>query len=681
MAEFHFLRPLWLFGLLPLTGVLLWSLRQRQQGDPWRPLVDPHLLRRLRPAAAGAGRRRLIWPGIAGVLALLALAGPSWERVPPPAFRSATPPLLIVLDLSRSMTATDLSPDRLAVARSALHALLERLPPRETGLVVFAGGAHRVMPLTWDRRLIQDLLPRLDPALMPVPGSNPAAGLALATALLQQAGATAGDVLLVTDGTDEEAQASAGALQQAGYRLLVLGFGTPAGGRIPDPDQGPAGSGGGPPLLPLDDTALTGLGRAGGGLYLRWNGAGETLPRLLRAVAPARAGEAVKPGTGSRGWLDRGPWLLLPLLLLAVTGFRRGLLGLWLLPLLLPPQPVAAAQWQELWLNRDQRARVLLDQGHYRQAAQLFRDPRWRGVALYLAGDYAAAADSFGRADDALAHYDRGNALLRLGRTREAVAAYQEALKRKPDYDRARRNLDLARRLLATPQEEPAPPLSLPRPPQAKPGRARGGERPQGRESPAPAAEPPPSAGQRRAQPPPPTGDGRGGSGGRRSSAASRGESAGSSGAAARPEPSPAGRSDAPRPRGAPAESGMAPERQAAPPPRAAGKGVPPAARSAAPPPPAGTPAAAGATAQEPPVSRGDTAPGQGRPGTAPPQSPPPAGRIPDRGGAPRRGTEQEQAVRNWLQRVPDEPAGLLRELFRREHQRGRDMSRQGDPW
>ncbi len=657
MTEFHFLRPLWLL-LLPLPPLLAWWRLRRGGDDPWRGLVDPPLLRYLRPARPGGPGRRLPgWIAAAALVAILALAGPAWERVPPPLFRSATPPLVMVLDLSRSMHADDLPPSRLVVARSALHALLERLPPRETGLVVFAGGAHRVMPLTEDRRLLQTLLPRLDSDLMPVQGSNPAAGLTLARRLLERAGSPRGEVLLVTDGADADAVAAAQALARAGYRLLILGLGTPGGG--PRRDDGT------PP--PLERPALEALAEAGDGRYLEWSDPGGSLDALLAALAPAVPAAAEATAQGAGVWRDRGPWLLLLLLPLAAGLFRRGLLLLLLAPLLLPPVP-AEAGWQAWWATPDQRARGLLEQGRYREAAALFQDPRWRGVALYLAGDYAAAADAFGAADDALAHYDRGNALLRLGRTREAVAAYREALKRNPDYDKARRNLALARELLAADgKEDEAPPLTLPRPPQARAGGARPDAQPRGS---AGAADVPPDRepGNPPREPLPPAAGADDDRGARQPAPGST--PAGGSGPAGSPPPDSVppgrrehgGRQRPPSEKRSPPRPADAQGRAEAPRPSPPGDTVPPPLGNGAAPGQQGGGAAGERTAGEPP-------------GDAPPERP--------KGEPDAAVTQEEQrATRNWLQRVPDEPAGLLRELFLREHRRGQDMSRdQEDPW
>src|SRR5699024_9332875 len=102
--------------------------------------------------------------------------------------------------LSLSMHAQDIRPSRLQRARFKLQDLLDRRREGLTGLVAYSGDAHVVTPLTDDTATIANLLPALNPDLMPLYGSNPAAGVRLAIELLANGGATTGRILLVTDG-------------------------------------------------------------------------------------------------------------------------------------------------------------------------------------------------------------------------------------------------------------------------------------------------------------------------------------------------------------------------------------------------------------------------------------------------------------------------------------------------
>ncbi len=159
MAEFHFLRPWW-FVALPVGAWLLWQLlRGRGESGGWRNVVDAKLRRYvlIEPEVLRDNRLALIVALAAWLIAIVAIAGPAWERLPVPAFRSDEA-LVVALDLSRSMDAGDVEPSRLARARLKLLDLLERRASGQTALVVFTTHAFTVTPLTTDIRTISSLV-------------------------------------------------------------------------------------------------------------------------------------------------------------------------------------------------------------------------------------------------------------------------------------------------------------------------------------------------------------------------------------------------------------------------------------------------------------------------------------------------------------------------------------------
>ena len=234
LALLHFIRPYWLI-LLPLTFLLpwLWQRARRPSGD-WTAVCDPHLLRWLSVSQAeekkrGGGR----WLAAAAVLiSILALAGPSWQKLPDSTF-SARDARMIVLDLSRSMLAQDLRPNRLTRARFRLSDLLDRTEEGQVGLVAYAGDAYVVAPLTSDMNTIANLLPALQPDIVPVAGSRADLGLEMAVSLLRRAGLSHGEILLVTDSADSAAAARARDLRDDGVITSVLAVGTVDGAPIP----------------------------------------------------------------------------------------------------------------------------------------------------------------------------------------------------------------------------------------------------------------------------------------------------------------------------------------------------------------------------------------------------------------------------------------------------------------
>ncbi|MDT8321409.1 MAG: VWA domain-containing protein, partial [Xanthomonadales bacterium] len=171
LEALHFIRPAWL-ALLPLVVLLpWWWQRSRRPAGDWARVCDPHLLRWLSVQQASETSRRF-GPWLAGaalLLTILALAGPSWQKIPDNAY-SARDARVIALDLSRSMLAQDLRPDRLTRVRFALVDLLKSTREGQVGMVSFAGDAYVVSPLTRDMNTVGNLLPALQPDIMPVRG-------------------------------------------------------------------------------------------------------------------------------------------------------------------------------------------------------------------------------------------------------------------------------------------------------------------------------------------------------------------------------------------------------------------------------------------------------------------------------------------------------------------------------
>ncbi len=431
LHQFHFLRPWWLLALagLPLLALPRW---RRDDGElALSRLVDPELLPLL--LRGQAPRRHLPLWLFAGawLLATLALAGPTWSRAEQPLYASR-PAQVVAISLSRHMLARDVAPSRLDRARYKAHALLASNRSGLNALVGYAGEAFVVAPLTSDANSLSDLLDAMAPDTMPVDGNNAAAAITLGTQLIHDGKAGGGSLVLITDQADAAADAAARQALAAGVHVSVLGVGTPQGGPVPLPEGGFLHDAKGHMVLAgRADAALGALARAGGGRYVAMSAGQQDIDALHGELRHAPTSTA----TGQLGdqWQDRGSWLLLPLLLIVATAFRRGwvlLLLLTCLPLL--PTTAVAGTWQNLWQRPDQQAAQALREGHPEQARQLARDPAWRGVAAYRAGDYAAAADDLQHAPGSDPAYNRGNALARAQHYQDAIKAYDEALKRDP---------------------------------------------------------------------------------------------------------------------------------------------------------------------------------------------------------------------------------------------------------
>ena len=454
---FHFLRPQWFIALLPLA-VLIWFLFFRKGAQSnWETVVDERLLPYILVRGARSARRAaIVLTAAGGLLGIIALAGPAWNKLPQPVFTSQDA-LVIALDLTRSMDAGDVSPSRLERARYKISDILDQRREGQTALLVYAGEAFTVTPLTDDVETIRSQLKALDTGIMPVTGNRTDKAVALALDLLKQGGMRRGHVLLITDdATPDSAGDRVAELRNEGYRLSVLGVGTGHGAPVLLPDGGFLQDRDGEIVIPvLDEGALRGLAGFGGGIYVRFTKDDQDTGRLSGFFSGAQpGGEQAGADITADVWREQGPWLVLCLLPLAALLFRRGyvlVLALFLFP---QPQPVEALDWDGLWLRRDQQGQRAMDARDYAAAAELFNDPAWKAAAQHRAGDYQGALDSLEPLDDSQSHYNRGNALARLGRYHEAIAAYDRTLEERPDHADAKFNKELLEQELERQQQQ-----------------------------------------------------------------------------------------------------------------------------------------------------------------------------------------------------------------------------------
>ncbi|MDH0081567.1 VWA domain-containing protein [Stutzerimonas stutzeri] len=453
----HLLRPWWL-AIMPLLAWLLWRLWHRQlQVGRWQRLL-PEAFHAALLTRGRLRHSRLPWLvlGLAWLLAVIALLGPSWQRFEQPSIKRSDP-LVVLLEVTPSMLAADVAPTRLEQAKRKLLDLLERRQDVQTAVVVFAGSAHTLVPLSDDLATTRNLLAAVHPALMPEPGQRADLAVARGLELLRQAGLGRGRLLLIGSSLDQhERSAIATLLQGQGERLLMLGVGTEQGAPIAGENGSFLKDTNGAILIPrLDNAGLQRFAAELGGRYRQARLGDEDLAALglLDQAGTLQRDDEV---TRLEAWLDQGYWLLLPLLLLAALAGRRG--WLFCLPLLLlQPQPASAFEFEDLWLRRDQQGQRLLEAEQPAKAAERFADRRWQAMALYEAGDYAGAAERFAEGNTAADHYNRGNALARDEALEAAIEAYEQALELQPDLQAAQRNKVLVEELLRRRQEQAEP--------------------------------------------------------------------------------------------------------------------------------------------------------------------------------------------------------------------------------
>ena len=461
MQDFHFLRPVWLLAAIPailLVGVM-W--RVNSNVTAWDKAIDKTLLPFLLDRSKNAAQRTpLLMLLFAWILSALSMAGPVWEELPQPV-QKREDALVIVLDLSLSMFAPDHNPSRLDLAKRKLRDILALREEGQTALVVYAGDAHTVTPLTDDVVTIDALVPSLSPNIMPLFGSDPIPAIDMAISLLDDIESSDGRILLITDGISgfDQEQLITDQIQDTGYELLVMGVGTEEGAPIRTSDGSFLTDQNGAMVVPtLNRNVLQSLVNRVNGRYHDIQLSDADLAYLLTENTLLDNEELTEVEEEFDVWNEAGPYFLLLVLPLCALSFRKGWLFTtflaFVINLHLPSKNAMAFEWIDLWKTKDQQAAEAFANENHELAASLFEQTGWRGAANYRAKNYESAVASFSTADTADGHYNRGNALALAGNLPEAIAAYDVAISRDPEHSDAIYNKEIVERLLEEQESE-----------------------------------------------------------------------------------------------------------------------------------------------------------------------------------------------------------------------------------
>jgi Ca-activated chloride channel family protein len=459
LNEFHFIRPHWLWAIIPLLIIVALIRYVHKQQSGWQSVLASHLYQHL-ITTAGIKKVRppLFLLGFCWVLAAVALSGPTWERLPQPVYQLNTGKVVLI-DMSLSMRATDVKPDRLTRAKYKAIDLVNAITEGETGLVAYAGDAFTISPLSSDAQNLTTLIPSLTPEIMPIAGSDPALGLQAAIELLTNAGYQQGEIFWITDGvTNQQMKEISEIFNDSMFRLSVLGVGTEEGAPIQLVNGELLKDSRGAIVVPkLTVNNLKSLSRNSGGRYAPMQSDDSDINYLIEQslieTDPKKDEEAKQEKFGDK-WQEMGPYLLLLILPFAAYSFRRGIVTVVLIGVLMPVySPQARADWwQDMWKTPDQQAMQAYKNNQYEQAANTFNDNLWQGTAHYKNADYQAALESFSHVEPTDksytdATYNAGNALAQLGEIDQAIAAYNKVLEQQPQHEEALANKTLLEKL------------------------------------------------------------------------------------------------------------------------------------------------------------------------------------------------------------------------------------------
>ncbi len=312
LQNFHFLRPWLLLLLLPAAGMIWYAWRRPDSRSGMRALIADHLLKYLLVPGREPEKLRPVYLLAAfWLVAIIALAGPAWQKEPSPFVRDEAG-LVIILKVSPTMLARDIQPSRLERATQKIHDLLKLRPGSKTALIAYSGSAHLVMPLTLDPKIIDMFSSALSPEIMPETGDVAAAAIELGAGLLQKA-EIPGAILLIADQINPQ-QLNAIREFRKKSDVSVHIYAIAAG-------RGVASAAGSPPAPALNlDNMKQAADAAGADLTLVTPDDSDVskLNYCIKATL-----SAAKLNQGNR-WQDAGYWLLPIILIFGLFFFRRG---------------------------------------------------------------------------------------------------------------------------------------------------------------------------------------------------------------------------------------------------------------------------------------------------------------------------------------------------------------------
>ena len=444
ITQLHFIRPAWFYAFVPLIVISIVLLRLHKQGKSWTNIIDPKLLPHLlvgQSIKKSSTNSLLVF--IIGALAIISLAGPAWEKRPQPVFKDKSA-LVIALDLSSSMDASDIKPSRLTRARHKITDILKQRKLGQTALLVYAGSTFVVTPLTDDTATIISLLESLTTDMMPSQGTRTDKALSLAASLLKNADVRQGDILIVTDSIEKQAKSSFIKIAKQ-HRISILAVATPQGAPIPLASGGFLKDRNGNIIVPkLNTSNFRDFNNIGNGRFSILSADDtdiKSFDTLFNQKHIQKNKNSTKTKLKTDSWYEQGPWLLLLILPFAALIFRRGVLFVFVFFIIQQPQYVEASSlWDSLWQTADQQASKKLENNEPAEAAKLFNNKQWKAASFYKNKQYQESIDALKDIDTADAHYNAGNAYAKLGQTDKAIEEYSKSIQLNSKHEDAIHN-------------------------------------------------------------------------------------------------------------------------------------------------------------------------------------------------------------------------------------------------
>jgi len=457
--KFHFLRPEYLWYGIPLAIILLLGVIAYSEKNTWKK----HIAKHLRPYVIQKGtswKSRLIHLSLFLLfgLAFLGFLGPTWKEVKEPS-KKLESQLVIALDLSQSMLATDVSPTRLERAKFKIHDFLEANPRAETALKVFAASTHTVVPFTTDYKIILDNLDGLKPSMMPKRGTG-FNNLFTHLDSLFVGNKAEGKILLITDDLDDiDVQKVSEFMQQNNVVLSVYPLSTISGSYVPSfyNQKAPLKVNGEIITSRLNQANLDNLNAINNVQVLKISLDNSDVKLLAEDISAHLIFEE-KPESEDENWQDNGYWLVLPIIILFAFSFRKGwaiysIIFLISLSSCSKPSEGTVAKhmtFKDLWYTKNYQGQQAFEKKEYSEAAKLFENPIHQGVSYFKQGDYLNAKAAFEKDSSNTSLYNLGLTYAKLGDLNKSQEIFELLIKKDPTFNGVEENLKSLNKALIT---------------------------------------------------------------------------------------------------------------------------------------------------------------------------------------------------------------------------------------
>jgi Ca-activated chloride channel family protein len=434
---FHFVRPQFLWLIIPALLLPIAGLMTIRQEVRWKNIIAPHL--RQFVIRKGNDRLKMLMNMVlfaAIGFGVLAVAGPTWKKVEVSGQKLETP-MVILLDLSQSMMAGDLQPNRLERAKFKITDLLNHNPQARTALIGFTGTAHTIVPLTKDYDIILSHIEGLKPSVMPFPGSNLENAITLADTIMAVTEAPGTLLILSDDFENGHVDLLQRFTQKTDNNIILLPMNTRHGSEVPAESE--TGSmkdqNGNTVFSSLNEEVLTRLAIIDK-ISVQYLTIDDSDVELISKTIRQNLTFETDPGEEDDDWRDVGPVFMIPMALLLLFWFRKGWV-IYLFPLFLFTSCSGDSDFADLWFTKDYQGQQMLDKGQYAKAALNFRDPLQKGVAWFKAGNFEEAIEAFKQDTTAIGAYNLGLAYFSNGDTAAAIFAFGEAAELDPELTTA----------------------------------------------------------------------------------------------------------------------------------------------------------------------------------------------------------------------------------------------------